>query len=522
MRQTALKGHLIAFQHSGPNAINICAQLLFPWFNIDEVVQCIRVAFVGPSARGSADQTLKALCIDGGLLRADLRPLSYWLGLLKAVHPGYSHIVLPSDPEATQSQLLNMQRMIVDGAQRVHSRLSRRIERKAVGADIAKVRSLPEDHDLQSSDDDEDAGSDSDSSSSSSNSDKHDTEQIVEIDDPLFSEKLNLILSHSIIVDGSSSTDQSARNIMSNLLSTIARDPDTGNVPDAHIHSVRSEEPINEMGNCDILFYMAFPDLFPFGRGLPTESHAFPAALVRHLLLQFTCKHAQNARFVYANFNILQRHKVASLAACRVRNSKPAIQEFLRLIHEDNFLARLSAAVENPEAEESKLLTKQVLPLISNFGSSVPYSPSERRDMFSRMVASFYRFGTGFIFASAAFDDRRHVFAVRLSIPSTSNHQFPAIDNGFRQQMENCKETFNEEGTEFTMPIDDVTLLKLVSENPAGAVQFFKILFEAFLEILVGVPPSSQSRTVPINHQSKNGLFGIVTDVSIVNECNGR
>ena len=107
--------------------------------------------------------------------------------------------------------------------------------------------------------------------------------------------------------------------------------------------------------------------------------------------MQFHCRFARNARFYYVNFNQLQRHSVAGLAATRVRNSKPAMQAFIRLVHEDNFMARLNAAVADPDGEESKLFTKQVLPLLSNFGQTVPYSPSERKDMFPRLVSSSYR-----------------------------------------------------------------------------------------------------------------------------------
>jgi hypothetical protein len=108
--------------------------------------------------------------------------------------------------------------------------------------------------------------------------------------------------------------------------------------------------------------------------------------------LQFHNRFATNSRFYFTTFNILQRHSTASLAVTRVRNSKPAIQEFIRLIHEDSFLARLNAAVADPTTDSAKLLTKQLLPLISNFGSTIPYSPSERKDMFPRLVSASYRF----------------------------------------------------------------------------------------------------------------------------------
>jgi hypothetical protein len=39
---------------------------------------------------------------------------------------------------------------------------------------------------------------------------------------------------------------------------------------------------------------------------------------------------------------------------------------------------------------------------------------------------------------------------------------------------------------------------------------------------LVGIPPPEQLDEVPLNHKSRRGLYGIVTDISLVHETNGR
>jgi hypothetical protein len=45
---------------------------------------------------------------------------------------------------------------------------------------------------------------------------------------------------------------------------------------------------------------------------------------------------------------------------------------------------------------------------------------------------------------------------------------------------------------------------------------------QAFLEILLGIPPASQLKTVPLHHKSRRGVYGIVTEISLVFETNGR
>ena len=216
VRQNALKGHIIAFAHTGPNAINRVATLLFPWFNHREVLECIRVSFVGP--RGVADRCLKALCLDSGLLRVDIVPLSWWLGLLKACHPGYAHMQLPTqqDKDDAQAKLLQLQAKIISQAQMVHSKLSRHIEKRA-GADVANVRCLPEDHDLDVEDDLESDSSDSDSDVETN------PDICINLDDPQMQEKLNFVLSDTMIIENSVAPEDNPSDIMKTLFTATGK-----------------------------------------------------------------------------------------------------------------------------------------------------------------------------------------------------------------------------------------------------------------------------------------------------------
>ena len=56
----------------------------------------------------------------------------------------------------------------------------------------------------------------------------------------------------------------------------------------------------------------------------------------------------------------------------------------------------------------------------------------------------------------------------------------------------------------------------------ANANHLTDAILQAFLEILLCIPPPSQLDTVPIHHKSRRGLYGIVTDVSLVHETSGR
>ena len=393
IRQSAIKGHVIAFSHTALNQIELAAHKMFPWFENDEIVSVLKVSFVGPYS--AAHRCLKILCLEDGLLRANLRHLLWWLGLLKACHPGYMNIMLPDDNQqmVVQTQMDILQQDILSCAQIVHNKTSRNVERKA-GADIAGVRALPEDHDADASNgevgsDDDDVNDVSDSDCSSGDDDS----QSVDIDDPDLEQKLNLILSNSVIVDGNtaSASDPTTADVLGGLLNVLQHHPDNTERPCPIIRSVRGTDPVNEIQNNDILHYYAFSCLFIFGRGLPEGCTTLPHKLVRHLLLQYHCRFATESRFYFAVFNQMQRHAVSRAIVPRVKNSKAAILEFMNIISQDNIVNKLTAAIEDPSTDEAKLLTRQILPLMTNLGSSVPYSPSERRDMFPRFVSSMYR-----------------------------------------------------------------------------------------------------------------------------------
>ena len=123
---------------------------------------------------------------------------------------------------------------------------------------------------------------------------------------------------------------------------------------------------------------------------------------------------------------------------------------------------------------------------------------------------------------TASFDDKNHLFSIRLANPSTSNTNFPATDSGFRATMEECSPIFSHSEPEISLPIDDISLLRLISSSPVASVQFFRTLFEAFLYILVGIPPPEQQNEVPLCHPMRRGIWGVVTDINIVHETNGR
>jgi hypothetical protein len=239
--------------------------------------------------------------------------------------------------------------------------------------------------------------SENESNGSESDSDSNNEDSpAVDLDDPAFAPKLNIILSDSIIVDGQTANahEPSTSDLLGGLLNILQQHPDNEEQPQPTIRVVRGKNPINEIENNDILHYFAFPTLFVFARGLPEHCTMIPHKVVRHLFLQYHCRFAQEQRFYFVVFNQMQRHSVSRAIVPRVKNNKVAILKFMDMISQDDFIPRITSALQEPASDDAKLLTRQVMPLMTNLGATVPYHPSERRDMFPRLVSSMYRYNS--------------------------------------------------------------------------------------------------------------------------------
>ena len=127
-----------------------------------------------------------------------------------------------------------------------------------------------------------------------------------------------------MIVDGTEGAGNDPASTIGDLLAFMTKNPAgrSDDMPDLYLRSIREREPVNEFGNTDTINYFAHPTCFPFGRGLPENSSALSTKIMRHVLLQESCRHAQNQQFYFANFDRMQRHTASRTACFRIKNNR--------------------------------------------------------------------------------------------------------------------------------------------------------------------------------------------------------
>ena len=153
------------------------------------------------------------------------------------------------------------------------------------------------------------------------------------------------------------------------------------------------------------------------------------------LLMQHDNAAASCVRLIHLLFDQLQRHATTVETSIYVKNNPASFKEFANWQADAGFLARLKEAAKHPERPESKKLAKTILNVVSVIAPKIPFTTSARKTAMPKLLAMTYYFALPSIFLTFVPDDVHGVQNLRLSLPVTSNAQFPAIDDGFLEDL---------------------------------------------------------------------------------------
>lgn len=319
--------------------------------------------------------------------------------------------------------------------------------------------------------------------------------------------------------------------IMSNIM--VLDRPTPTNVQGVNISAIQeaisttvtSRVPYNEFTENDVLFYSAFPHLFPLGRGIPSTG-TVPEVNVKHMLNQFSNQFVKSSQLIFLLFNQKQRHQVAQSVKARVMSNPESFERFSTTIADDDFQARLTRAAENPAGPEARQVLRETLPFMKLCGGKVAYSPIERNESITNLYALVQRFSIPSFFLTLSQDDVHSPMTVRMCIPSIDNTSFPASDEGFLEAMQTNQHNFQTIDLGKTINLNqpyigEYDLQKLVANNPVASSAIYNETVNAIFEVIVGLPFSNSIRkTTPFS--TKTGAYGKVSATYIVTEVQGR
>jgi len=156
--------------------------------------------------------------------------------------------------------------------------------------------------------------------------------------------------------------------------------------------------PVNEYTGNDTLLAGAFPALFPLGLTADMLGGAGPLRpdVVRRLLTFYDPRFARDKQFLFLLNNQQVRNENALAATLRVKGksaNSATSRRFVALVNQPDFLARLAAAVKNPESADAKKIAAAVVPLIRVASSQSKWTSSERSQAMPKMLALSHTFG---------------------------------------------------------------------------------------------------------------------------------
>ena len=256
----------------------------------------------------------------------------------------------------------------------------------------------------------------------------------------------------------------------------------------------REEVAMNEFEANDRLLTLSFPSLFMFGSGIKRPCGVSEAD-TRHMLLQYDNRFAEARDFCLLLFNQKFRHTALRSVRDAIYANPNGMKAFETAINTPNLEEDLKKAEANPQGKEARHLVHTFMPLFRTCHAAVPFSTSERYAVMGKMNSMMLFFGPPSLFYAVAPNDIDNELSLCLSM-------------GDRQAR---------------VPLPEVSRrFEALSKNPVAAARIFERQVRTFLEVLLGLPSSKQTKKDRAVCNRKKGLFGTCAAHCTCYECQGR
>ena len=187
----------------------------------------------------------------------------------------------------------------------------------------------------------------------------------------------------------------------------------------------RSAQPCDDYESGAWQLYEAFWPLFVLRRGL-VEGRAVRASKVRHLMLYYDNRFAQDPALLFHLADVQMRHAVNRAVAARVKSSGDAFREFSETVNSAEYLDLLKAYEADRSADHALKVVKRVCRFMSLTGAKVPHGNEERKAEITHLLARERFSGTASNMLNAAPDDVHMALNNIWAAPYDGPGRFPA------------------------------------------------------------------------------------------------
>ena len=169
-------------------------------------------------------------------------------------------------------------------------------------------------------------------------------------------------------------------------------------------------------------------------------------------------------------------------------------EKFANEFSTEEFQAKVKAAAKNPDGPDAKYILHKLTPLLTSGGKKSAYGAMDKNRSAGEILAMGRRFGSAPSFNTFGIDDINHPNSIRFALPSSSNHDFPAVVSSASQvEMKKGIALMDEDNGSSKMPFGYTERMKLLSSNPVGAALAYTQVVHSIMSILCGINPSSKT-----------------------------
>jgi hypothetical protein len=502
-----VRGHFINFFQTGSEEAT-------RYLTKERLASSFQVMFVGPEGEMDRLKHKALLCRE---FRVDTRRVLNWLIVRQALLPEHLGIRALEVPTLTEldAALGGLTEQLVAEARMVNDE-SELIAEDMVGQDVAEVRTTETDEYAPSPDVDQGA-SQGDAQTEELSLDHRAVVPRIGAQGKVANEE---------VVTSTLRAIQSAFTDVEAALSRGEGGPADGDAPEesAAARVTRSAEPVNEFEANDKLMYGVFWYEFILGKGLLKKGSTSQAART-HLQLQFSGRFARNEELNFLLANQVQRHAHAKSVQGRVRSDPTSFHTFAAYVEDQEFIPRLVRGLDNPNGADAAAILRTVQPFLTTCSQAVPYSNVARNGDVTKLMNMRRNFGLPSLFLTIAPDDVHNPLGIRMSMRTSSNVGFPAVDAGFAEALRSGAVEFHPNtppDCEEVIPITNADLRRHVSSNPVAAGLVYNRMLEAVWTCLLGIEPVHMggvgSKKSEPRMSRKKGLWGLLSAAFGANE----
>ena len=498
-RHSKICAHSILFGHGTADV----TQSLFE--AIDRVEKVVTCHFIGP--RNTIDSLMQAT-VGTSIVTARWYVIYQQIAIANVLNKYKKKRALPDIDDLRKRLDLMSANIVKDSMVTEDETLSAR--ERAIGDDVAKVRNVNDDEEIEI-----------DNSGEPNNNNEFE-QSSEEQKEQLHPEGFTYVTDRAARKPISRNENGDVRNMKEIAEIFEIETPKQSEMPSCE----RTNEKMNEFEEGDKCLTFAFPDVFMLGKAYNREKGSLTKNQRIHLMKHHTKVASRNHDLLAYIFDQFIRHDKLQRISHYAKGNPTKLKALQEMKNSEEFAKQLKEAMKNPKSRAAKEISKRVNDVLCSVNRNSYIGAMERVDSIPKMRALSRYAGAGYCFFTFAPVDVNNPTTMRMVVRSGNNTEFPAVDdNTFIKKLEELSNFHGQ--TNLDIPFSYAQRMNDVVNDPIASVMEYQTLVSSLISVMFGIKPNFHGVNGFKNNSyyygdMPKGVFGTCTNVIGVHETQAR